>query len=169
MSIKVVSQVWQRLNCGGARLLIALAIADICSDDGTRIYPSIATLAAKSRQSPRTVQRQLKQFRQLGWLEIIRGIEGGRAITAHYRINQRWINGDSLSSFPDRKGDTAGKKGCQNESQRVTNRAVKGDTAMSPDPLDPSISIKDPREVVRELGADRILGLDFAKRFQRKA
>jgi hypothetical protein len=164
-----MSQVWHRLGCGGSDLLLALALADFSNDDGTKIYPSVPVLAAKTRQSSRTVQRQLARFRELGWLEVIRGLKGGHGTVTHYRINPRWIKGDSLSSFPDRKGDTGGSQVRHRKRSGVTPVTLRGDTAMAYNPSGSVINHQDPREVVRELGAENVLGSDYAKRFKRNA
>lgn len=96
-----MTQVWQRLNCSGGELLLALALADIADDDGDRIYPSVATLADKTRQSERQVQRQLKRFRTRHWLQM-KKVSKGRHPN-RYRINPVWINGDILSGFEDKQ------------------------------------------------------------------
>jgi hypothetical protein len=69
VSIYVTTLVWKFSRSSGSSLLTALAIADFADDDG-RAYPSIATLARKSRVSERTVQYALDDLRGLGELEI---------------------------------------------------------------------------------------------------
>ena len=129
-------QVWERLDCSGPELLLALALADFANDQGANVFPSVATLASKTRQSARTIQRQLAEFRRVDWL--LTGPEGslagGRGRSVRYRINPSWLNGDSLSWFSDRKGDTGDAKGCQAPPERVTSKAEIHDTAVSPDP-----------------------------------
>lgn len=152
-----MAKVWERLDCGGQDLLLALALADFADDDGGNVFPSVETLAAKTRQSARTVQRQLSEFRRVTWLlvEVPESLAGGRGRSVRYRINPTWLKGDSLSWFADRKGDSIlscfesekgdnhDRKGCQPEQERVTNSTGKGDRAVSPDPsrttIDPSI------------------------------
>ncbi|MGL4241671.1 MAG: helix-turn-helix domain-containing protein, partial [Beijerinckiaceae bacterium] len=89
MSIRVLSDVFDHFPAGGNELLLALAIADFAADDGTRIYPGVATLAAKTRLSKRTVQYMLRDLEERGWLERV--AEGGGLRAAEYRINPRWI------------------------------------------------------------------------------
>lgn len=143
-----MTEVWRRLGCRGSELLLALAIADIAGDDGRNVFPGVAHLAAKTRQSERTVGRQLKAFRRVEWLivEEAGGLRGGRRRPTRYRINSAWINGDSLSGIPDigEKGDIPSPKGCQTESQRVTSQVGMADTAVSEYPsgsIDPSGSV----------------------------
>lgn len=70
---------------GEGRLLLMLALADWGNDQGKRIYPSIAQAAAKTRQDPRTVQRQLRKLEEDGWVELVKK-GGGRNNTNEYRI-----------------------------------------------------------------------------------
>lgn len=152
-----MSQVWSRLDCSGAELLLALALADFADDLGRNLFPSVATLAHKTRQSTRTVQRQLAEFRDVEWLlvEDEDALSGGRGRSVRYRINPTWLNGDSLSWFSNRKGDTGDTKGCQPAQERVTPEVGKGDTAMSPDPSYPSLE----PPVTREGDSAKVLTL----------
>lgn len=68
MSIKCQSHVWEHSQQKGSTLLVLLAIADYAHDDGTGAWPSIATLARKSRMTRRNVQlviRQLERSKEL--------------------------------------------------------------------------------------------------------
>ena len=146
-----MNQVWERLDCSGAELVLALAIADFANDQGF-LFPSVATLAKKTRQSERTVQRQLAEFRQVRWLEVeeLAALKGGRGRSVRYRISEAWLKGDSLSWFSDRKGDRLAPF----SDERVTPEGIKGDTtmtqkgdtAMSPDP---SLTLREPRSDAR--------------------
>lgn len=120
MSVLITGYVFDRYPVGGNELLIALALADHASDDGTRIFPSVARLAKKTRLSERTVQRILGKMCDSGWLVLVKNEDGGRGNTREYRINSDWIKGDNLSPFNVEKGDTAVSQ--------------KGDTAVSPEP-----------------------------------
>ena len=93
MSVEVMSQVFKRFPLGGGIRLLALALADHASDDGTRVYPSVPLLAQKTLQSERTVQYQLRQLSNMGWLRIVRESRGGKGNTTEYRIDPAWVNG----------------------------------------------------------------------------
>jgi hypothetical protein len=54
MSVKAISWVWQNSKQKGGALLVELAIADFCDDQG-RAWPAIETLANKARMTPRNV------------------------------------------------------------------------------------------------------------------
>lgn len=113
-----MSLVWDASKAEGGALLLMLAIADHCHDDGTGAWPAIASLAQKTRQSDRHVQRLLLQLEASGELKIIKG--GGRSNTNEYHIIL--------------KGDILSVKRVTSCPQRVTSDPVKGDIAMSPDP-----------------------------------
>lgn len=129
MSVRVMSLVWERYPAGGSELLLMLALADFASDDGDRIYPSVATLSKKVRQSERNVQRLLRKLVKSGLLEIVGNEHGGKGLATRYHIPIERVT--SLHPLlAERvtprvaKGDTQGRK---------------GDTAMSPDPsVEPS-------------------------------
>ncbi len=55
MSIKVASYTWEHSQHKGSALLLLLAIADHAHEDGGGAYPSIGTLAAKIRMTPRLI------------------------------------------------------------------------------------------------------------------
>ena len=62
MSIKVMDWVWQHSTHKGSALLLLLAIADHAHDDGDGAYPSIATLAQKTRMSERQTTRLIQDL-----------------------------------------------------------------------------------------------------------
>lgn len=148
-----MSMVFDRYPEGGGEYVLALALADHAHEDGSHIWPGVDSLAKKSRQSSRTVQRQLIAMQESGWLLLVR--EGGRGPKDpnEYKINPDWIagadfeslrnKGDILSPLDDsNKGDIAvtpieENKGDKNETHdglRVTKTALKGDIAVSPEP-----------------------------------
>ena len=77
MSIKVTSEVWEHFTGSKGQLLTVLALADHAHDDGTHVFPSVASLARKTRQSERQVQRDLRALEVDGWIRTISGAEGG--------------------------------------------------------------------------------------------
>ena len=70
MSIKAMNWVWEHSRTIGNDRLLLLAIADRASDEGMDAWPSIKTLAKKTKLHERTVQRCLKNIEALGELEI---------------------------------------------------------------------------------------------------
>jgi len=72
--------VWEHSSAKGSELLLLLAIADAADDQGRNAFPSISTLAAKTRMSRRTVQRLVVKLEDDGHL-ILRRAGGRRANT----------------------------------------------------------------------------------------
>lgn len=70
MSIKAMNWVWECSKTIGTDRLVLLAIADRASDEGMDAWPSIGTLAKKTRLHVRTVQRCIRNVEALGELEI---------------------------------------------------------------------------------------------------
>ena len=139
MSVKLMSMVFDRYHQGGGLLLLALALADHAHDDGSHVFPSVAALAAKTRQSVRTVQYQLRDMEAEGWLISVSAGNGGRSMSTEYCINPAWVAGadieelgaDSDDVFPekdDQKGATGGTKGCNLTQERVQLATQKGAT-----------------------------------------
>lgn len=124
MSIKVMTAVFDRYPNGGGEMLLALALADHASDDGTRVFPSVKMLSDKTRQSERTVQYQLRRMEEMGWLVVVGNGNGGRSMAREYRISLDWIKGAEIAPFEkgaidDTKGATSCIKGCNLTQERV--------------------------------------------------
>ncbi|MDH0188166.1 helix-turn-helix domain-containing protein [Stenotrophomonas sp. GD03993] len=131
--------VFDRYPNGGGEMLLALALADHAHDDGTHIFPSIARLAEKTRQSERSVQYQLRRMEQSGWLVLVNAGIGGRRSgfgeggrTRQYRINPEWMKGADIAPFA--KGAKQASEGCKTTQERVQNSVGKGATAIAPEP-----------------------------------
>jgi len=131
--------VFDRYPNGGGEMLLALALADHAHDDGTHIFPSIARLAEKTRQSERSVQYQLRRMEQSGWLVLVNAGIGGRRSgfgeggrPRQYRINPEWMKGAEIAPFA--KGAKQALKGCKTTQERVQNGVEKGATAIAPEP-----------------------------------
>lgn len=88
MSIEVMTLVWKHYPEGGSELLLALALADWADDQGGHIFPSVSTMALKTRQSDRNVQYLLAKMKEVGWLEQIEagGTIDGKKLATSYRI-----------------------------------------------------------------------------------
>jgi len=72
MSIRVTSKVWEHSAHKGTTLLVLLSLADQANDEGW-CWPSIGTIAAKSRMSERQVQRAIQSLAASGEIEIAAG------------------------------------------------------------------------------------------------
>lgn len=177
MSGKLTGMVFDRYPEGGGEMLLALKLADNAHDDGTHIFPSVETMASKTRQSERAVQYQLKRMREAGWLILVRKARGGRGTAgypAEYRINPEWIKGADFASLKNLstdplvqlekgadfapnnsgKGANGDKKGCKTEQERVQNGTEKGAKLLHPNhqltPIEPSVNLHLPAEAKNE-------------------
>jgi len=83
MSIRVMTQVWDRSRHTGTDLLMLLALADF-SDDQGHSYPAVSSLAAKCRMQPRNANYILKVLQESGELEV--RANAGPKGTNRYRI-----------------------------------------------------------------------------------
>lgn len=124
MSVKVMTAVFDRYPNGGGEMLLALALADHASDDGSRVFPSVKALSDKTRQSERTVQYQLRRMEESGWLILVGTGNGGRSMAREYRISLDWIKGADIApiqkgAIDDIKGATDDTKGCNPRQERV--------------------------------------------------
>lgn len=168
MSGYVMGLVLRHYPGPGPEKLLATVLADFGHDDGTHIFPFVATLAERTSQSERTVQRQLERMRQGGWLVRVDEGHGGRSRAPRYRIAPEWLaacagakagsvpfpnegqsdakKGDKLTPFsvdnPAPKGDNLSPF----SAERVTTATEKGDTAVSPakEPSEPNTQIHPP-------------------------
>ncbi len=143
MSVKVMTAVFERYPVGGGEMLLALALADHASDDGSRVYPSVKALAEKTRQSERAVQYQLRKMQQVGWLILVGAGHGGRGMSREYRISQDWINGADFA--PIKKGANDDIKGAIHD-EKGANDDIKGCNGLHPHITinEPSITINEP-------------------------
>jgi Helix-turn-helix domain len=113
MSVVAQAHVWKRYPGSGAELLLAVALADCADDAGGCIYPSVETMALKTRQSERTVQRQIQAMCKMGWLHLVRSSTGRRGMTHEYRICPVWMAGGELVApevVPDRRAKSVKQK-----------------------------------------------------------
>ena len=118
--------VFERYPVGGGEMLLALALADHASDDGTRVFPSIRSLAVKTRQSERSVQYQLRKMEESEWLVLVNAGNGGRGQNREYRISLDWIKGADIAPLisAEKGADIAPFEG----AERVQSTTVKGAT-----------------------------------------
>src|SRR5690606_5683874 len=77
MSVFVSSWVWKQ-KMKPTNKLVLLKLADHARDDGTKVFPSVATIATHTGMSERQVQRILKELVEDGVLTIVAHENGGR-------------------------------------------------------------------------------------------
>jgi hypothetical protein len=158
------------------RKLVLMKLVDAAEEDGSNVYPSVATIARAAMCSERQVQRVLGEFCGVGLLEKVRDGVGGRGKgrPTEYRIVverlralaeggwgaldgggsgmvQQGAGSAEGTTGTIEKGDTmspicAAEMGDIGACKRVTYEAEMGDTLMSPYPLDPSLNPSEKRE-----------------------
>jgi hypothetical protein len=106
MSARVSGAVWgesrdgERLGGsrhGGSTLLVLLALADFSHDDGGSIYPSISTLAQKTRLSERQVQRTIAILEKSGEVFVHRGAGPGGVNLYTINLKVLGVGGDKMT------------------------------------------------------------------------
>jgi Helix-turn-helix domain len=95
--------------------LILLALADHARDDGSRIYPSIATIARKTKYNRRTVQRIMRKLEEREILEVVKK-------SVRYGTTEYLIRCDKLPPLRGGKNDISDAvnstfRGGQNSNQ----------------------------------------------------
>lgn len=141
--------------------VVLLKLVDAARDDGTKIWPSVKTIAKAAGVSERHTKRVLHGFVSVGLLRVTQIGGKGRGDTTEYSLDLATLRrlGTSHSvTFVNGTG-TFEKKGdmVSEPEKRVTPEAVKGDTS-HPQPL------KDPleeREGARAQGQKQALNLNL--------
>lgn len=71
-------------------LAVALVLADQADQEGGKIFPSIAFVAALARQSERQTQYVMRDLQSMGFL-VLEARGGGRGNPSRYRIDINWL------------------------------------------------------------------------------
>ena len=138
MSFKVQDLVWMHYPGVGSELSLALALARYAQEDGSRIFPSVATLQQLTRQaSRRTIQSHLARMRKGGFLVVVAGGMGGRSKTTRYRIDLDWLKGRPIvahfAASKERSAEYATSETAQPGTERAQSTARKGAVAVAPE------------------------------------
>lgn len=117
MSIKVMTIVWENFPSGGSDLLTLLALAD-WSDDTGRCFPSVASIAKKTRLSVWQSRRIVHRLIDLGFVAVIANDKGGRpGATRKYRIN---IDRLTAGAHASPRGGTGARRTASKSYTRLT-------------------------------------------------
>lgn len=98
MSIKVMTAVWEKSQHAKTRLLLMLAIADYCDDNGRGCWASNSTLGDKCRMDSRSIPRLLAALAASG--EITIEHRPGRTSVKNINLDRLGVRGDDLTSLP---------------------------------------------------------------------
>ena len=141
MSIRVMSDVWEKSQHSGTELLMLLAIADNANDE-RRAWPSVRTLARKTRMKPRNAQYLLKRLEESGELSI--NVGAGPNGSNVYSVKQYDLGGvQSLAGVQSTAPSKIASKGMQHDAPGGCNPASKG---VQPTAPDPSLTVIEPSE-----------------------
>jgi len=132
MSNHIMTQIWERSQHKGRELLLLLAIADNANDQGTA-YPSLHTLAKKTRIARRHVIFLVKKLIRSGELRVDVGRGPRRTHIYHVAIDE----GENVSPRMKPRGEP--------------QRPLDGDSAIAPaPPTEPVIALT--REQLKQSG-----------------
>ncbi len=137
MAIKVMAQVWATFPRGGSELLALLALADWSDDDG-RCYPSMSSIATKTRLSRSQAQRIVHTLITDGFVQVVGNKFGGApGATRQYRIVLSALTGRS-----DAAGSTDAT-GCIGAADGSQVCGETGSTHATQTVIEPSITVKE--------------------------
>ncbi|MBB3608656.1 hypothetical protein [Rhizobium sp. BK602] len=167
-----------------SRKLVLLKLIDACDDDGTRIFPAMATVARAAQCSTRQVQREIKSFLAIGLLRLVRAGGNGPKSTNEYSLDldvlfaitrDGWdayaasIGASVEADAPENKGDTMSpleNKGDIDDALRVTPETLKGDNGSHTTPPYPSNNPSEERARERDHSGS-VVNADLTKRVQK--
>ena len=112
-----MSAVWESAEYSGSTLLLLLALADYAQDDGGKVFPSVDSLAAKTRCDRRTVQRNLRRLQTDG--AIVEVAPGTRRSPAEYKIGAAFCRpSQDVGRHPVRSGAASRPAGAASDPSR---------------------------------------------------
>lgn len=87
MSVQAMDTVWRADLRPTTLKLTALALADWCDPDGSRLFPSMQAVGEKVGVSRSQAQRLMRELIEAGLLQVEANANGGRpGTTPHYRL-----------------------------------------------------------------------------------
>jgi hypothetical protein len=141
MGFRLAEEVWEREVPKGLRDVLTIYAQHANEDD--LAWPGVESVAWKVDLSERQVKRILRELEAIGLLVVVSRAKGGRGKTTVYRVD--------LGAVPrkpelEKKGDTQVSLFLPRKPKRVTSDAVKGDTQMSPESVEPPSTTTDSNE-----------------------
>jgi hypothetical protein len=130
MSVRLMGAVFE-LEISASEKLVLLAMADHARDDGTGCYPSIGTLARKTSQSRRGVQKIMRKLEEeRGLIEPSKVSRGRR--TTEYRLILNREQGSLLNGGGNRE---LGSRQRRTGKHPTANQETRNREPGSPEPL----------------------------------
>lgn len=88
MSASLLGLAWSaKVGDSKTRKLVLMKLVDCCDDEGSNIYPALATVADHVGCSTQQVRRELKRFCEIGLLRKVRDGGKGKGSTARYEMD----------------------------------------------------------------------------------
>lgn len=88
MSASLLGLAWAaKVGDSKTRKLVLMKLVDCCDDEGSNIYPALATVAEHVGCSTQQVRRELKRFCEIGLLRKVRDGGRGAGSTARYEMD----------------------------------------------------------------------------------
>lgn len=112
MSVEVLTTVWKFAPYSGNTLLTLLALADWSNDEG-QSWPSVETLAKKSRQSERNCRYSIRKLETDGYVSVLKRADD----SSLYRINLEKLTGAKISPLRGKTKQVGGQNEAENVSQ----------------------------------------------------
>lgn len=135
MSIRAMTVVWSS-SLESTKKLVCLCMADFADDNGGNIFPTMQTIASKSSISVRTAQRIIHSLVEDGIVRpegsTSRGVPRYRLVFSALSALEKTCDKMSPQDNDLRQNVTPPR---QIDTPGVTSTTLRGDTAMSPDPL----------------------------------
>ena len=129
LSIRLINAVIENAPVHGGEYLLLLCMARYAADDGTRVFPSVGTLALDTRQSERAIHMQLRSLESKG---LIVRVGVSRHSTINYRIAVEMLctGGERASPSPvnvipptpERRSNTPEQRSPDSSSNTSLNR-----------------------------------------------
>jgi hypothetical protein len=144
MSVRVMSKVWEGYpGESGPELLVMLALADWCDDEG-RCFPSIAALGKKCRVGRSQTQRIIHRLINGGLVAVTDNANGGApGSSRRYKINLDRLTGSENATG---RRNATGSENAPEGSQKCAERGSENATLTI---IEPSLTISKGNAQVR--------------------
>lgn len=97
MSVRILSEVFEKSETSGNARLVLIALADCASDEGS-CWPSLRKISKMSKVSSETARKYLHAFEAIGLLDVEERFDRkGRRTSNIYNINTDKLGSDKLS------------------------------------------------------------------------
>lgn len=133
--------------------LVALCLADHAHDDGTHVFPAVATLAEKASLGTTATRSAIRRLEGFGILvQVAKG--GGRGNPAEYRFDlARLINPTDSVAFPKPNAEEK-PNGSGPQTQRLATETQRLTAQTQRTPVGESLEPSEPSGIVAAVAAD---------------